>query len=87
MLLNMTGEFINGRTAYEWGLVERVVPHAELMDTALGIAKAIAGSRRLRSAFSGSSRAPPATCRSKRACGARPTASAVAWQARTVSKA
>jgi len=42
MLLNMTGDFIDGRTAYEWGLVERVVPRAELMDTALGIARTIA---------------------------------------------
>jgi enoyl-CoA hydratase/carnithine racemase len=38
----MTGDFIDGRTAYEWGLVERVVPRAELMETALGIARTIA---------------------------------------------
>ena len=42
LLLNMTGEFIDGRTAYEWGLVERVSPRAELDETALGIAKTIA---------------------------------------------
>ncbi len=42
LLLNMTGEFIDGRTAYEWGLVERVSSRAELDETALGIAKTIA---------------------------------------------
>jgi enoyl-CoA hydratase len=42
MLLNMTGDFIDGRTAYEWGLVEKVVPRDELMDAALGIAQTIA---------------------------------------------
>jgi len=42
MLMNMTGEFIDAQTAYEWGLVERVVPREELLDTALGIARTIA---------------------------------------------
>ena len=42
MLLNMTGDFIDGRTAYEWGLVERVVPRDELHEAALGIARTIA---------------------------------------------
>jgi len=42
LLLNMTGEFIDARTAYEWGLVERVVSKEELLDTAVGIARAIA---------------------------------------------
>ena len=42
MLMNMTGEFIDGRTAYEWTLVERVVPKEELLDAALGIARTIA---------------------------------------------
>jgi enoyl-CoA hydratase len=42
MLLNMTGDFIDGRTAYEWGLVEKVVPRPELLDAALGIARTIA---------------------------------------------
>jgi len=42
MLLNMTGDFIDARTAYEWGLVEKVVPREELLDTALGIARTIA---------------------------------------------
>jgi enoyl-CoA hydratase/carnithine racemase len=42
LLLNMTGDFIDGRTAYEWGLVERVVPREELVETALGISRTIA---------------------------------------------
>jgi enoyl-CoA hydratase len=42
LLLNLTGEFIDGRTAYEWGLVEKVVSGEELLETALGIARAIA---------------------------------------------
>jgi len=41
MLLNMTGDFIDARTAYEWGLVERVVPKAELLETAVGIGRSI----------------------------------------------
>jgi len=41
MLLNMTGDFIDARTAYEWGLVERVVPKEQLLETALGIARSI----------------------------------------------
>ena len=41
MLLNMTGDFIDARTAYEWGLVERVVPREELLETAVGIARSI----------------------------------------------
>jgi enoyl-CoA hydratase len=42
MLLNMTGDFIDGRTAYEWGLVERVVSRAEVHEAALEIARTIA---------------------------------------------
>jgi enoyl-CoA hydratase len=42
MLLNLTGDFIDGRTAYEWGLVERVVPRDDVLETALDIAKTIA---------------------------------------------
>ncbi len=42
LLLNMTGEFIDAPTAYDWGLVERVVPKEELHDTALRIARTIA---------------------------------------------
>ena len=41
-LLNLTGDFIDARTSYQWGLVERVVPRAELLDAALEIARAIA---------------------------------------------
>ena len=42
LLLNLTGDFIDARTAYEWGLVEKVVPREELLETALGIARTIA---------------------------------------------
>jgi enoyl-CoA hydratase/carnithine racemase len=42
LLLNMTGDFIDGRTAQEWGLVEKAVPKEELHDAALAIAKSIA---------------------------------------------
>ena len=41
-LLNMTGDFIDAATAYDWGLVEKVVPNEELLDAALSIARAIA---------------------------------------------
>jgi enoyl-CoA hydratase len=41
-LLNMTGEFVDARTAYDWGLVEKVVPLEELLEAALGIARTIA---------------------------------------------
>ena len=42
MLLNLTGDFVDAKTAYEWGLVEKVVPREELRETALGIARTIA---------------------------------------------
>jgi len=42
MLLNLTGDFVDARTAYDWGLVEKVVPEEELLETALGIARTIA---------------------------------------------
>jgi enoyl-CoA hydratase len=42
MLLNLTGDFVDANTAYEWGLVEKVVPREELRKTALGIARTIA---------------------------------------------
>jgi enoyl-CoA hydratase/carnithine racemase len=42
MLLNLTGDWVDARTAYEWGLVEKVVPKEELLDTAMGIARSIA---------------------------------------------
>ena len=38
LLLNMGGEPIDARTAYEWGLVEKVVPQPELLDAAREIA-------------------------------------------------
>jgi enoyl-CoA hydratase/carnithine racemase len=40
-MLNLTGDPISGTQAYEWGLVERVVPRAELLDAALGIARTL----------------------------------------------
>jgi enoyl-CoA hydratase len=40
--LNMTGDFIDARTAYDWGLVEKVVSRDELRETALGVARTIA---------------------------------------------
>jgi enoyl-CoA hydratase len=42
LLLNLTGDFVDARTAYDWGLVERVVPREELLDAAVGIARTIA---------------------------------------------
>jgi len=42
LLLNLTGEFIDARTAYDWGLVEKVVPREELHEAALAIARQIA---------------------------------------------
>jgi enoyl-CoA hydratase len=42
MLLNLTGDFVDAKTAYDWGLVEKVVSREELRDTALGIARTIA---------------------------------------------
>src|SRR5687767_4410739 len=41
LLLNLTGDPISGTQAYEWGLVERVVPRDELMDAAMAIARAL----------------------------------------------
>jgi enoyl-CoA hydratase len=40
--LNMTGDFIDAATAYDWGLVEKVVSRDELREAALGIAQTIA---------------------------------------------
>ena len=40
--LNMTGDFIDARTAHDWGLVEKVVSREELRETALGVATTIA---------------------------------------------
>jgi len=42
LLLNMGGEPIDARTAYEWGLVEKVVPGEQLLEAALEIARTFA---------------------------------------------
>ena len=42
LLLNLTGDFIDAPTAYDWGLVDKVVPREELRETAFGIARTIA---------------------------------------------
>ena len=42
LLLNLTGDFVDAKTAYDWRLVEKVVPREELRETALGIARTIA---------------------------------------------
>ena len=42
LLMNMTGDPIDGTKAYEWGLVERVVPPAQLTDAAMEIARTLA---------------------------------------------
>jgi enoyl-CoA hydratase len=42
MFLNLTGDFVDADTAYQWGLVERVVPAAELEGAAIAIADRIA---------------------------------------------
>ena len=43
MFLNLTGDFVDADTAYAWGLVEKVVPSAEVDDAALAVAGRIAG--------------------------------------------
>jgi enoyl-CoA hydratase/carnithine racemase len=42
LYLNLTGDPIPGTKAYEWGLVEKVVPRAELLDAALEVARTLA---------------------------------------------
>ncbi len=42
LLLNLSGDPISGAQAYEWGLVERAVPRAELEETALELARTLA---------------------------------------------
>jgi|RhiMethySRZTD1v2_1073278.scaffolds.fasta_scaffold22830_3 enoyl-CoA hydratase len=42
MFLNLTGDFVDAATAHAWGLVEKVVPAAELEDAALAVAGRIA---------------------------------------------
>jgi enoyl-CoA hydratase len=39
--MSFTGDFIDARTAYEWGMVVEVVPHESLMDRARTIASTI----------------------------------------------
>ena len=41
LYLNLSGDPISGAQAYEWGLVERAVPRAELMDAALELARTL----------------------------------------------
>ncbi|MEO5633619.1 enoyl-CoA hydratase-related protein, partial [Gaiella sp.] len=41
-LLNLSGEFIDAETAYAWGLVEKVVPAAELIAAATAVAESFA---------------------------------------------
>ncbi len=45
--LNLTGDMINAQTAYEIGLVNKVVPEADVMKQALGLAKKIAEKSKL----------------------------------------
>ena len=44
--LSTTGNFLDAATAYDWGLVNHVVPHAELVPTARALAADIAGNDR-----------------------------------------
>jgi enoyl-CoA hydratase len=41
LLLNLTGDPISGTQAYEWGLVEKVVPRDGLMEAAMEIARTL----------------------------------------------
>src|SRR3546814_644819 len=42
MLICMTGQTVSGREAFDMGLASKVVPDAEVLDTALAIARSIA---------------------------------------------
>jgi enoyl-CoA hydratase len=42
LLLNLTGDFVDAATAERWGLVEKVVPAADVLTAALEVARAIA---------------------------------------------
>jgi enoyl-CoA hydratase len=42
MLMNLTGDFVDARTAESWGLLDRLVPAEELLDAARKIASTIA---------------------------------------------
>jgi enoyl-CoA hydratase/carnithine racemase len=41
LYLNLTGDPISGSQAYDWGLVEKVVPREELLDAALELARTL----------------------------------------------
>ena len=41
LYLNLSGDPISGAQAYDWGLVEKAVPLAELMETSLGLARTL----------------------------------------------
>jgi enoyl-CoA hydratase / 3-hydroxyacyl-CoA dehydrogenase len=41
--MNLTGDSISAEDAYEWGLANEVVPDGELLDSALGWARKLAG--------------------------------------------
>lgn len=41
--LSATGNFLDAATAYDWGLVNHVVPHEELLPRALALAEDVAG--------------------------------------------
>ena len=41
LLLNLTGDFISGQQAYEWGLVERVTPPGGHLEGALALARTL----------------------------------------------
>lgn len=45
--LNLTGDMVNAQAAYEMGLVNKIVPEAEVMKQALGLAKKIVEKSRL----------------------------------------
>ncbi|MGH9090130.1 MAG: enoyl-CoA hydratase-related protein, partial [Acidimicrobiales bacterium] len=40
--MSLTGDFVDARTAYEWGLVTEVVPHERLLSRARELASAVA---------------------------------------------
>lgn len=71
MELLLTGDFIDARKAYEWGFVNRVVPAADVLDTAFDIAGRIARNGPI---------AVQAIRRSARACLGRPEAEALAME-------
>jgi len=41
--MSLTGDFVDAATAVDWGLVNEVVPHDELLPRALALAEAVAG--------------------------------------------